>query len=106
MFRLKNICKLNIEKKTSVIKQSVFNYLSYIDNFTYKVDLIFLDPPYKEKKIFELINSIINANLLKKNGIIIIHRNRKSNDSYPNNFKILDIRKYGISKIVFGTLVS
>jgi len=102
----KNICKLNIEKKTSVIKQSVFNYLSYIDNSIYKADLIFLDPPYKEKKIFELINSIINTNLLKKNGIIIIHRNRKSNDIYPNNFKILDIRKYGISKIIFGTLDS
>ena len=102
----KNIYKLNIEKKASVIEQSVFNYLSYIDNFTYKVDLIFLDPPYKEKKIFELINSIINASVLRKNGIIIIHRNKKSKDNYPSNFKILDIREYGISKIVFGTLVS
>ena len=102
----KNISKLNIEKKTSVIEQSVLNYLSYVDNFTYKVNLIFLDPPYKEKKIFELINSIIKASVLKKNGIIIIHRNKKSKDNYPSNFKILDIRKYSISKIVFGTLTS
>jgi len=64
----KNISKLNIEKKTSVIEQS--------------------------------------ASVLKKNGIIIIHRNKKSKDNYPSNFKILDIRKYSISKIVFGTLTS
>ena len=100
----KNIYKLNIEKKTSVIEYSVLNYLSNIDNLNYRVDLIFLDPPYKEKNIFELINNIIKANILKKNGIIIIHRNEKSGDSYPNNFKILDIRKYGSSKIIFGNL--
>ena len=67
--------------------------------------MIFLDPPYKEENIFELINNIIKANILKKNGIIIIHRNKKSKDNYPNNFKILDIRRYGISKIIFGNLV-
>ena len=101
----KNIYRLNIEKKTTVIKYSVVNYLSNIHNFNHKVDLIFLDPPYKEKNIFELINNIIKANILKKNGIIIIHRNKKSKDNYPSNFKILDTRKYGISKIIFGNLV-
>jgi len=101
----KNIYKLNIEKKTSVIKYSVSNYLSNIDNFYHKVDLIFLDPPYKEKNIFELINSIIKANVLKKNGIIIIHRNKQSKDNYPSNFKIINIRNYGVSKIIFGNLV-
>ena len=100
----KNIHKLNIEKKTSVIEYSVLNYLSNIDNFNFRVDLIFLDPPYKGKNIFELISNITKANILKKNGIIIIHRNKKSKDNYPNNFKILDIRKYGISKIIFGNL--
>ncbi len=66
--------------------------------------MIFLDPPYKERNIFELINSIIKTNILKKNGIIVIHRNKKSKDNYPNNFKILDIRKYGASKIIYGNL--
>ena len=100
----KNIYKLNIEKKTSVNEYSVFKYLSEIDNFGYRMDLIFLDPPYKEKNIFGLINNIIKANIIKKNGIIIIHRNKKSKDNYPNNFKILDVKKYGISKIIFGNL--
>ena len=67
--------------------------------------MIFLDPPYKERNIFELIDSIIKANILKKNGIVVIHRNEKSKDNYPNNFKILDIRNYGASKIIYGNLV-
>ncbi len=87
-----------------MIEYSVLNYLSNIDNFNYRVDLIFLDPPYKERNIFELTKSIIKANILKKNGIVVIHRNKKSKDSYPSNFKILDIRKYGTSKIIYGIL--
>ena len=102
----KNIYKLNIEKKTFLIRGSVFDFLSNMNNINYKSDLIFLDPPYKEKNISKLINNIFDANILKKNGIVIIHRNKKTKDSYPNNFKILDIRKYGVSKIVFGNLTS
>ena len=100
----KNIYKLNIEKKTSIIQCSVLNYLSNIDNSNHRVDLIFLDPPYKENNIYELMNNIIKANILKKNGIIIIHRNKKSKDNYSNHFKILDIRKDGTSKIIYGNL--
>ena len=97
----KNIYKLDIKKKASVIKYSVSKYLSNIDNFYHKVDLIFLDPPYKEKNIFELINNIIKANIIKKNGIIIIHRNKKSKDNYPSNFNTIDIRNYGTSDRAF-----
>ena len=102
----KNIHKLNTEKKTVVIEQSAFQYLSNIDNFNYKVDLIFVDPPFLERNIFELINSIIKVDIIKKNGIIIIHRNKKKEDNYPKSFKIFDIRKYGNSKIIFGSLIS
>ena len=65
----KNIDKLNVERKTVIIEESVFNYLSNINNFNYKQDLIFLDPPYKEQDIFGLINNIFKANILKKNGL-------------------------------------
>ena len=102
----KNIHKLNTEKKTVVIEQSTFQYLSNIDNFNYKVDLIFVDPPFLERNIFELINSIIKIDIIKKNGIIIIHRNKKKEDNYPKSFKIFDIRQYGNSKIIFGSLIS
>ena len=100
----KKIYKLSIEKKTSVNEYSVLNYLSKVDSFNHKEDLIFLDPPYNEKNIFGLINNIIKANIITKNGIIIIHRNKKSKDDYPNIFKILDVKKHGISKIIFGKL--
>jgi len=37
-----------------------------------------------------------------KNGIIILHRNKNAMDNFPDYFKFLDERTYGISKIIFG----
>ena len=63
-----------------------------------------MDPPYKEKKLSSLLTYIVNLNLLKKNGIIIIHRHKKENEIYPEELKIFKIKTYGISKIIFGLI--
>ena len=54
----------------------------------------------------QLIELIFNRNLLKKNGIIILHRNKTIKEKLPNNFNILDERVYGTSKIIFGKLLT
>ena len=61
-----------------------------------------MDPPYKEKKFPELLEKIIDLNLLKKNGIFIIHRHKKEDEKYTKKFNILIKKNYGISKIIFG----
>ena len=66
------------------------------------IDLIFLDPPYKEDKINYLIEKIKNDKLMKNDGIIIIHRHKKDNLKITNRLNILDSRNYGISKIIIG----
>ena len=103
---LKNINKLKIKKKTKVINISVFDHLLNLKNTNNKFDFIFLDPPYKEQNTFELINNVYKSNTLKNNGIIILHRNKKSENKYPKSFRIMDVKHYGISKITFGTLIS
>ena len=40
--------------------------------------------------------------VLKKNGVIVIHRHKKEIDTLPKDFNILDERIYGLSKIIFG----
>ena len=68
-----------------------------------KFDVIFLDPPYKEKELKNILISIIKNKVLKKNGVIIIHRHKKEVDKFPESFRIIDEKKYGISKIIFGS---
>ena len=43
--------------------------------------------------------------LLKDNGIIIIHRHKKEQDKFPNIFNTILEKNYGISKIIFGNMI-
>ena len=73
-------------------------------NFTF--DLIFCDPPFINKDIENIIKFIYINKLLKKNGILIIHRNKNSKDKMPLYFNIIDERTYGISKIIYGNFLT
>ena len=98
----KNIKKLKCEKKTRVFNGDAFNFLKNEEIIRQKIDLIFLDPPYKEKNTILLLNDINEMNILTDKGIIILHRHKKSIDNFDNKFKILRTENYGISKVIFG----
>ena len=97
----KNLSNLKLYKKYEVIEQNIFTGLK-LTKINY--DIIFLDPPYKDKNISELIDKIFKINLLNKNGIIITHRSKNIKEEYSKNFRILEEKTYGISKILFGNL--
>ena len=97
----KNLSNLKLDKKYEIIEQNIFTGLKLAKS---NYDIIFLDPPYKDKNIAELIDKIFEINLLSKSGIIITHRNKNVKDKYSKNFRILDEKTYGISKISFGNL--
>ena len=96
----KNIYSLNIKDNFEIIQKDIFNAQTF-NNINKKFDLIFIDPPYKEKKIKEIFNIIIDNKILKKNGLIIIHRDKKSIDKFSDKFITMDSRVYGVSKISF-----
>ena len=99
----KNLENLKIIRKYEIIEKNLFNNFNFkfLEN---KFDIIFLDPPYKENKLDLIIDNISKKKILNKNGIIIIHRHKKENDKFSKNLKILEEKKYGISKIFFATL--
>jgi len=102
----KNIEKLKIKSKTKILSNDVFKLIEKQNIFESKFDLIFCDPPFKNKNIEDLIKLIFNKNILKKNGIIILHRHKITKEKLPNFFKIMDERTYGLSKIIFGKFLS
>ena len=97
-----NISNLKYENRSKVIDIDAFKITNNIFKDDQKFQIIFCDPPYKEKKIELLIKNIIEMNILEKNGIIIIHRKKGDSDTYPKKFKIIDTKNYGLSTFVFG----
>ena len=97
-----NISNLKYENKSKILDIDVFKANNNTFNEDEKFQIIFCDPPYKEKKIDLLINNIIEMNILEKNGLIIIHRKKNVLDNYPKKFKVIDTKNYGLSTFVFG----
>lgn len=102
----RNIDKLKIKEKTKVYFKDVISLINESNIQLPKFDIIFCDPPFKYTNIEQLIELIFNKNLLKKNGTVIIHRNKNIKEKYPNFFKVFDERVYGMSKIIFGRILS
>ena len=100
----KNIKDFKLEKKCKIFENDILNDLDF-KKLDKKYDLIFLDPPFKEKELGPLIIKIFDSKILKSEGIIIIHRNSKETDFFPNKLNILEKKTYGISKIFFCNLV-
>ena len=98
----KNLKSLKNVNNYKIYKQNFFNFFSSENYFDLNFDLIFIDPPYKEKKINEIIEKILEKKLLNKNGILIIHRHKKDNINITEKLKIIEDRNYGISRIIFG----
>tara|TARA_B110000008_G_C16929482_1_gene548123 strand:- start:692 stop:1252 length:561 start_codon:yes stop_codon:yes gene_type:complete len=98
----RNILNIKGENIGHIIEKNCFDFFDQTTTFNYKFELIFLDPPYKEKKINSIIEKIKESKILKENGIIIIHRHKNDEVEITNKLNILDQRIYGISKIIFG----
>jgi len=100
----KNIINLELNENSVVIENDVYK-ISNQDTDNNKIDLIYLDPPFKDKKINNLLENIKNLKIAQEKTLIVIHRNRKLKDSFTKDFKIIREKNYGLSKIIFGKIL-
>ena len=99
----KNINQLNLYSKSEIIEENAYN-INKINMINKNFDLIFLDPPFKDKRINELIIEIKKLKIASNQSLIIIHRNKKIEEKISNDLKILREKNYGLSKIIFGKI--
>ena len=103
---------LNILKKNLGNLKSISNYKILVKDIykqntisllSTKFDLIFLDPPFKDRNLQFIFNNIIKYELLKKNGIVILHRHKNEKNQNFEGLNIIDRKIYGLSEIFFFT---
>ena len=99
----KNIENLNYVNSSTIIEQDIYDSLNF--KTLKKFDIIFIDAPYKEKRLDMLLQKIFDAKILNDKSIIIIHRHKKENENFIDNFNIIEEKIYGISKVIFGNFL-
>tara|TARA_Y100000591_G_scaffold333293_1_gene375407 strand:- start:910 stop:1476 length:567 start_codon:yes stop_codon:yes gene_type:complete len=98
----KNLGSLKLINNYKILAKDIYkqNTLPLLSS---KFDLIFLDPPFKDKNLEIIFNYIIKYNLLKKNGVIVLHRNKNEPKQNFEGLSIIDKKIYGLSEIFFFT---
>ena len=95
-----NLAKLSIQKKASIYSDKIENVL--IKNLSEKFHILFFDPPFSDTNYVQNLKQIKKKILYKKKHIIIIHRERKTEDKFQNILRIIETKEYGRSKIIFA----
>ncbi len=102
-----NMIRQNLEKTRFVDKAVIINsdYRDCLEKINDKVDIIFIDPPYKDNLSVESVKKIIEKGILSKDGIMIIETDEICRDERGldilENIKIIDKRKYGRVNLIF-----
>ena len=94
----KNLLKLSIHKQSEIIE----NKIEKIKNWEKKYNIFFLDPPFKDSKFIDNLKKFKNKKIYETNHLIIIHRERNSKDDFGEILRILSVKIYGRSKIIFA----
>lgn len=100
----KNIKKTMSEEKSLLIRNDFEKALKQIESNNLKIDIVFLDPPYKTDYVYKAIDIIIKNNLLNKDGIIVVETDEITRiQDELNSLKIeaYDVRKYGRVYLLF-----
>ena len=99
--------KQNLEKTRFLEFAEVINgdYKKCIESLKDKIDIIFIDPPYKDNLSIDSIKLIIEKGILNQDGIMIIETDEICRDKRGlenlDKIKIIDQRKYGRVNLIF-----
>lgn len=102
-----NIIKKNIEK-THLENQIELYQLPFEkllnDKIEEKIDIIYIDPPYKTDFVYNAIKIILDKNLINEDSIVIIETDEEERvikQIEKLNIEIVNQRKYGRAHLIF-----
>lgn len=101
------VIKRNLEK-TNLIGNAIIlceDYQKLLKMLNEKIDIIFIDPPYKDDLAVNAVHLIVENEIINIDGIIVIETDEIQRDTKElekiDKLKIVDQRKYGRASLIF-----
>lgn len=100
-----NVEKLKEKSQVQIFKKDYLSALEILKTQAVKFDVVFLDPPYATDFAEIASEKIVQYDLLKENGIVIIETDETEkvvlNIEKSNLLEVVDQRKYGRVTLLF-----
>ena len=87
-----------------MIRNDFEKAISFIEQLNEKIDVVFIDPPYKTDLIKKSLEKILDSDILNDDFIIIAETDepeRILKDINILNINVFDTRKYGRVSLIF-----
>ena len=104
-----NVKNFGIKDQCRIVNSDVYKFL---DTEKESYDICFSDPPYESINLSEFFSKILNNNVLKSGGILLMEDEKKYLNTWVNSlsidnkdYEILFLRDYGISSVVILKLI-
>lgn len=98
----KNIDKTHLQEQVELYQLPFERLLN--DKIREKIDIIYIDPPYKTDFVYNAIKIILNKNLIDQDSIVIIETDEEERiikQMETLNIEIVNQRKYGRAHLIF-----
>ncbi|ETT85748.1 16S rRNA (guanine(966)-N(2))-methyltransferase RsmD [Viridibacillus sp. FSL R5-0477] len=79
-----NIQKCRYEEHTELFRNDAVRAMKALIKKGVQVDLIFLDPPYKKRAYYDLVEEIVSNNVISRSGTIVCEHDHDTD--LPDNF--------------------
>ena len=95
-----NLDTFKVTNNYQILNLDYMKCLEYLSNNKIKLDLIFLDPPYKEDYLNKILTFIDNNDLLNDKGLIICELINNNLVNNYQHFSLCKEKKYGDKKVI------
>ena len=95
-----NLIKLSLIERSTIFHDKIENVL--LNKNIGKFNIFFLDPPFADFNFLENLKLIKKKKFFDLNHVVILHRENKTDDDFEDLLKIIEVKQYGRSKILFG----
>lgn len=90
-----NLREFNILSKGTIIESDYKKVLEKFKNTGQVFDIIFVDPPYKDRILLDILNYVYDNYLLSKDGIIVLEYSVDVFSEDVEGYQLLKKKRYG-----------
>ncbi len=99
-----SVIKKNIEKTHLDVKLYEMQYEKMLESLNKKIDITYIDPPYKTDLVYESVKRMLDLDLLGSESLIIVETDEEERVIKQINeleVEIINKRKYGRVHLIF-----